>query len=115
MESQGALSAPLGLHQTGRMTVQLRRYEIEPGRMADFLAWFPTVLPVRDQFGFRVLFALADEEHSTFTWAVAHDGTEADFLEVEERYTASPERARAFETFPAVIAGKQIGFATPVV
>ncbi|GAB4082225.1 hypothetical protein GCU67_19925 [Modestobacter muralis] len=97
------------------MTVQLRRYEIEPGRMADFLAWFPTIVPVREQFGFRVLFALAEEEHSTFTWAVAHDGDDADFLEVEERYNASPERAAVFETFPACLAGKEIGFATPVV
>jgi len=97
------------------MTVQLRRYEIEPGRMADFLQWFPTVLAVREQFGFRVLSALAEEEHSTFTWAVAHDGDEADFLEVEARYNASPERAAAFETFPACITEKEIGFATPVV
>jgi len=97
------------------MTVQLRRYEIEPGRMADFLAWFPTIVPVREQFGFRVLFALAAEEHSTFTWAVALDGTDADFLEVEARYNASPERARAFETYPDCLAGKEIVFATPVV
>ena len=97
------------------MTVQLRRYVFEPGRLADFLTWFPTILPVRERFGFRVLFALAADEQSTFTWAVAHDGTEADFLEVEERYNASPERAAAFETFPAVIAAKEIGFATPVV
>jgi hypothetical protein len=115
MESQGAEDAALGLHQTGRMTVQLRRYEIEPGRMADFLAWFPSILPVREHFGFRVLFALADEEHDTFTWAVAHDGDEAAFLEVEERYTASPERAQAFEAFPDCLTDKQIGFATEVV
>ena len=83
--------------------------------MADFLAWFPTLLPVREQYGFRVLFALAEEEHSTFTWAVAHDGDEAAFLEVEERYTASAERAAVFETFPACVASKEIGFATPVV
>ncbi len=56
---------------------------------------------------------LAADDGATFTWAVAHDGTEADFLEVEERYNASPERAQAFETFPAVLAGKEIGFATP--
>jgi hypothetical protein len=115
MESQGAVPAPLGLHQTGRMTVQLRRYEIEPGRMADFLEWFPTLLPVREHFGFRVLFALAEEEHSTFTWAVSLDGDEAAFREVEERYTASPERARVFETFPDCVAGKEIGFARSVV
>ena len=96
------------------MTVQLRRYVIEPGRMADFLEWFPTIVPVREHFGFRVLFALASDEFSTFTWAVSLDGDEAEFVEVEDRYTASPERAEAFATFPDCIAGKEIGFATPV-
>ena len=97
------------------MTVQLRRYVMEPGRLPDFLAWFPSLVPVREQFGFRVLFALADAEHETFTWAVAHDGDEADFLEVEATYYDSPERARVSETFPACIAAKEIGFATSVV
>ena len=96
-------------------TVQLRHYVIEPGRMADFLAWFPTILPVREKFGFRVLFALAEHEHDTFTWAVALDGDEAAFLAVESTYKASPERATAFETFPACVAQQEIGFATSAV
>jgi hypothetical protein len=94
-------------------TVQLRRYVMEPGRLADFVAWFPTLLPVREQFGFRVLFALAEAEHETFTWAVALDGDEANFREVERAYQDSAERARVFETFPAGIAHHEIGFATP--
>ena len=96
-------------------TVQLRRYVLEPGRMADFLAWFPTLLPTREQYGFRVLFALAEAEHETFTWAVAHDGDEAAFRAAEETYKASPERARVFESFPACIASMEIGFASPAV
>jgi hypothetical protein len=96
-------------------TVQLRRYVMEPGRMADFLAWFPTLLPVRDTFGFRVLFALAEHEHETFTWAVAHEGDEAEFLAAEETYKNSPERAEVFQTFPDCIAHHEIGFAIPAV
>ena len=46
-------------------TVQLRRYVMEPGRMDEFLTWFPRLLPVRQQYGFRVLFALADREHES--------------------------------------------------
>jgi hypothetical protein len=46
---------------------------------------------------------------------VSLDGDEAAFREVEERYTASPERARVFETFPDCVAGKEIGFARSVV
>lgn len=95
-------------------TVQLRRYQLEPDRMADFLAWFPSLRPVREQFGFRLLFALADEEHETFTWAVEHGGDEAAFREAEATYNASPERARVFETFPACITDMQIGFASDV-
>jgi hypothetical protein len=92
-------------------TVQLRRYVVEPGRMDDFVAWFPALLPAREQYGFRVLFALADREHDTFTWAVAFDGDEAAFTERMESYNASPERAKAFETFPHCIASMEIGFA----
>jgi hypothetical protein len=91
-------------------TVQLRRYQVEPGRMADFLAWFPDLAPVRAQYGFRLLFAYADEANDTFTWAVENDGDEAAFREVEATYNASPERAKVFETFPKCIADMQIGF-----
>ena len=95
-------------------TVQLRRYVLEPGRLPDFLTWFPTLVPVREQFGFRVLFALADAEHETFTWAVAHDGDEDAFRAAETACAASAERARVFETYPACVAASEIGFATPV-
>ena len=95
-------------------TVQLRRYRIEPGRMADFLAWFPAIVPVREQFGFRLLFALADRENDTFTWAVSHDGDVPAFQQVEATYNASPERATAFETFPQCIASMEIGFVEDV-
>ena len=117
MECHGAENAPVALHQHngGMETVQLRRYVLEPGRMADFLAWFPTLLPTREQFGFRVLFALAEHEHQTFTWAVAHDGDEAAFRAAEETYMSSPERAQVFESFPAGISSMEIGFASPAV
>ncbi len=95
-------------------TVQLRRYDVEPGRMADFLAWFPGLAPVRAQYGFRLLFAYADDEHDTFTWAVEHDGDEAEFRAVEETYKASPERAAVFETFPQCISRMEIGFVRSV-
>lgn len=95
-------------------TVQLRRYDVEPGRMADFLAWFPKLAPARAEYGFRLLFAYADDAHDTFTWAVEHDGDEAEFREVEAVYNASPERAAVFETYPACISRQQIGFVRSV-
>jgi hypothetical protein len=91
-------------------TVQLRRYWFEPGHLAAFRDWFPTLLPAREQYGFRVLFALADPWQETFTWAVELDGDVDAFLEVEATYQVSPERTEAFETFPGHIARSEIGF-----
>jgi len=90
-------------------TVQLRRYTFEPGRLPAFLDWFPSLLPVREQFGFRVLFAYADAEAETFTWAVEHDGDADEFRSVEQVYNTSDERAQLFSTFPAGIARSEVG------
>lgn len=78
------------------MTIQLRRYELNPDLVDDFLEWYPTVRAAREQYGFRVLFAFLDRATSEFTWAVEHD----DFDAVEPAYAASPERAAAFEGRP---------------
>ena len=95
-------------------TVQLRRYTMEPGKLGAFLEWYPTIVRVRQDFGFRVLFAYADRENETFTWAVEHDGDADEFRSVEQVYNASDERARAFETFPAGIARMEIGLVEDV-
>ena len=81
-------------------TIQLRRYDIEPGRLDDFLAWWPSTLGARATYGFRIVFAYADAENDQFVWAVEHDG---DFDAAEARYTASPERAEAFAANPKVV------------
>jgi hypothetical protein len=95
-------------------TVQLRRYTFEPGKLPAFLDWFPSLLPVREHFGFRVLFAYADPEAETFTWAVEHDGDADEFRAVEQVYNASDERAQVFQTFPAGIARHEIGLVRDV-
>ena len=70
--------------------MQLRRYEIKPGEMEPFLMAVRAAFVVREHYGFRVAFAVIDEERNEFTWAVTHDG---DFAAVEAEYYASPERA----------------------
>jgi hypothetical protein len=95
-------------------TVQLRRYRMEPGRLAAFLDWFPALVPVREQFGFRVLFAYADAEHETFTWAVEHDGDDEAFTAAERVYNDSAERAAVFADFPAGIAAMELGLVKDV-
>lgn len=80
-------------------TVQLRRYEMADGVMDEFLEWFDTkLLPVRRQYGFELLFAVADRERNEFVWAVGHDAD--DFEAAMKTYNDSPERAAAFEGQP---------------
>jgi hypothetical protein len=71
-------------------SVQLRRYEIKPDEMEDFLRAIRPAFAVREQYGFGVAFALVDDERNEFTWAVTHEG---DFADAEAEYYASPERA----------------------
>jgi NIPSNAP len=72
---------------------QLRIYEIQVGRMPDFLrAWRESVIPLRERFGFYVVGAWLDEQQSSFVWLVAYDG-EGGFESAETRYYAAPERA----------------------
>ena len=81
-------------------TIQLRRYTVQPGRMDDFVSWWHSIIGPREKYGFRVVFAYADDENNQFVWAVAHDG---DFDAAEAEYMASPERAEAFAKNPNVL------------
>jgi hypothetical protein len=93
-------------------TIQLRRYQIEPGRMADHLAWFPTIRAARERFGFRVLFALADFDKSIFTWAVSVPGDRVQFAAVDAAWMVSPGRAAAFETNPKAVTSMETDIVT---
>lgn len=79
-----------------QVATQLRRYEVDPERLDDLVAWFPKIVKVREQYGFTVDFAYADRQNSQFVWAVSHPG---DYDAALAEYEKSPERAAAFEGF----------------
>lgn len=91
-------------------TVQLRRYELVPGMIDDFLAWFPRIVAVRKGFGFTVLFGLADRENDQFVWGVRFEGDRAAFDAAVETYNASPERAAVFEGQPTRVSKMHLAF-----
>ena len=91
-------------------TVQLRHYWFGPGSLALFRDWFPTLVAAREQYGFRVLFGLADAQHESFTWAVEIDGDADAFLELQARWNDSAERTTAFQTWHGRVTGTEIGF-----
>ena len=87
-------------------TVQLRRYEIVPGEMDAFLAWFPNIVPVREKYGFKIEFAYADRDKNEFVWAVSHDG---DFDAAFALYNDSAERAAVFVGQPTRVTTMHLG------
>ena len=92
-------------------TVQLRQYDIIPGTMDDFVAWFTAdVIPMRIDYGYRVEFAYIDREANAVTWAVSLPGDEAEFSRIDEEYKVSPERAAVFEGVPKRISGSKLSF-----
>jgi hypothetical protein len=78
-------------------TVELRHYDIKPGRMDAFVDWWTECVQLRKRYGFQVLFAFVDETTNQFVWAVAHDG---DLAQADAEYHASPDLARLFESEP---------------
>ena len=87
-------------------TVQLRRYTLAATEVDAFVEWWKGLIPIREQYSFRVLFAYLDREAHQFTWAVAHDG---DFDTAEATYYASSERARISEAQPTRVLEAQVG------
>ena len=81
-------------------TVQLRRYTLAATEADEFVEWWKGLIPIREKYSFRVLFAYLDRDARQFTWAVAHDG---DFDTAEAAYYASSERARITETQPTKV------------
>ncbi len=77
-------------------TTQLRRYEIEPGKLTEFAEWFKALVPARAQYGLTLDWAYADHDNSQFVWSTSHAGTLEEFNEVVATYEASDERKAAY-------------------
>lgn len=83
-------------------TTQLRRYDLKPELIDEFLAWWPTrLVPAREAHGFRIDFAHLNREQAEFTWAVSVEGDADEFARIEAAYLPSPERTAAFDGVPA--------------
>lgn len=81
----------------GRIAI-MRRYAIVGGWEA-FLGVWERIVPVREKYGFRCLFAVRDEPHDLFTWAFDFAGSWAEFPEAQHDYYRDPERVALREVF----------------
>ena len=97
-------------------TVQLRRYELVPGVLDEFVAWFhEKIVPTRSSEGFTVEFAYADREVEQFVWAVSVPGDAEAFRALEQSYLASEGRAAAFAGQPTRVAASHVRLVETVV
>ncbi len=96
------------------MEYQLRRYQIAPGKLDEFVeGWTSGVVPLREQFGFRVRGAWSIPESSEFVWIISYDGPDG-LAAADARYYDSNER-RSLSPNPAVhIIGSDHKMAMPV-
>lgn len=75
------------------MEVQLRDYRIRSGQMDAWIAgWKGGVVPLREEFGFRILGAWVDREHDRFVWLIGYSGADG-FDAANGRYYASEQRS----------------------
>lgn len=84
------LTRPTPASTAGRIAI-MRRYAIT-GSWDEFLAIWRRILIVRERYGFRCLFAVADRERDMFTWSFDLAGTWEDFPEAQREYYRDPER-----------------------
>ncbi|MCP4223329.1 MAG: hypothetical protein GY773_08320 [Actinomycetia bacterium] len=93
------------------MATQLRRYTIAAGGLDRMVEWFPSIIEVREKYGFTVDFAYADRENNEFVWGVSHPG---DFEAALAIYNDSPERAAAFDGFESPVTAMVVSMVEPV-
>ncbi|WP_028708134.1 hypothetical protein [Propionicicella superfundia] len=74
----------------GRIAI-LRRYAIT-NEWGGFLDIWRRIADVRDAYGFRCLFAVADEPKDMFTWSFDFAGDFADFPAAQREYYHDPAR-----------------------
>ena len=92
------------------MTTQLRRYEIEPGQLDDFVRWFGALIPARAGYGLSLDWAYADHESNQFVWSTSYDGTVEEFKEIEATYNASLERKAAYGDYKPPVTAHHVSF-----
>ena len=94
------------------MATQLRRYDVIEGQMDSLIEWFPSLIAVREKFGFKVEFMYADRENNQLVWAVSHQG---DYDAAHEAYAASPERAAVFAGQPDRVSSMHVSMVDTVI
>jgi hypothetical protein len=75
------------------MEFQLREYDVKPGELSAFIEeWRAKIVPLRKQFGFKVIGAWSSQKDNKFVWVLGWDGPSGSFKEADAKYAESPAR-----------------------
>jgi hypothetical protein len=83
------------------VTWQLREYTVKPGEMAQWIEeWRSRIVPLRLDFGFRILGSWTVDGTDQFVWIIGYDGpkswqeADSDYYRSSERKALDPDPAR---------------------
>jgi hypothetical protein len=95
-------------------TFQFRRYELEPEGFDEFVDWvIDTIIPLREQMGYRVEWKYLDLAKSEFLWLVSLEASVEEFERMDQAWMSSSERAEAVLTMPKALIKAHASFVTP--
>lgn len=96
-------------------TFQFRRYELEPEGFDEFVAWvIDTIIPLREQMGYRVEWKYADLAKSEFLWLVSLEASVEEFELRDQAWMSSPARAEAVLSMPKGLLKAHASFVSQV-
>jgi hypothetical protein len=82
------------------VTSQLREYTVKPGEMAQWIEeWRSKIVPLRLQFGFRIVGAWTVDGTEQFVWIISYEGPKS-WQQADSDYYQSPQR-KAIDPDPA--------------
>jgi hypothetical protein len=82
--------------------------------MEQFIAWvIASIIPLREELGYRVEFKFADWDKSEFVWMVSREGDRAQFEAADAFYHSSPQRAEVIKSIPTPPLKQHISFVEP--
>ncbi|WP_218221790.1 hypothetical protein [Nesterenkonia sp. Act20] len=90
-------------------TTWMRRYALDPALADEFISFLTKqVIPAREERGFTVESMWLSDGKDELTWFVSRFGNREEFLEAEQAWDESPERAAIFADAPAYVTDKDL-------
>ena len=97
------------------MTVQLRIYNMKPGKLPDWERLFHSgIAELRTRQGFEILGAWSIPDAARFVWVLSYEGTREDFDAADRAYYELPEHEKLHEAALEYLDSGEAHFVEPM-